>query len=55
MNHGGLSTRELTSRLPNGFDTEKWTKESGKYPVLYTGKGSQARELSSLPFDTKGC
>ncbi len=45
----GLSTRELTSRLPNGFDTEKWTKESGKYPVLYTGKGSQARELSSLP------
>ncbi len=45
----GLSTRELTSRLPNGFDTEKWTKESGKYPVLYTGMGSQARELSSLP------
>ncbi len=45
----GLSTRELTSRLPSGFDSSKWTLESGRYPVLATGKGSQAREISSLP------
>ncbi len=45
----GLTTKELTSRLPAGFDSSKWTLESGKYPVLATGKGSQAREMSSLP------
>ncbi|MDE7116079.1 MAG: hypothetical protein K2O56_06615, partial [Muribaculaceae bacterium] len=39
----------MTSRLPSGFDSSKWTLESGRYPVLATGKGSQTREMSSLP------
>lgn len=45
----GLSTRELTSRMPQGFESSKWTKESGKYPVLLAGKATQAREISAAP------
>lgn len=45
----GRKTAELTSALPEGFDSSKWTSTAGRYPVLATGKGSQAQELSILP------
>lgn len=45
----GKSTREFISALPSGFDSKVWKSESGKYPVLATGTGTQTQEISSLP------
>lgn len=45
----GKDTRELTGKLPAGFDASIWSVEAGKYPVLKTFAGIQAQELASSP------
>lgn len=45
----GRTTRELTSALPTGFDASVWSSKAGSYPVLATGAGTQAQELSAAP------
>lgn len=46
----GLSTREMTGKLPSGFDSNIWKAEGGRYPVLASvGTGTPAQELSAAP------
>lgn len=45
----GKSTSELTSALPKGFDASVWSITAGRYPVLATGKGTQAQTVSATP------
>lgn len=43
------TTAQLTAGLPEGFDSEVWAHESGKYPSLKVFAGTQAQEIAALP------
>lgn len=45
----GKTTRELTSALPEGFDSSVWTMQAGSYPMLKVGTGTATQALSVAP------